>query len=297
MNRMMKKCLIGSSALHALLLGILLFGSGFFRSSENLPPVVPLHVFNASEVTDALSSGGNPNVQAPEAAPAPPVIPPAPPALPQAAPPPAPQRVTVPKPQVERSEPILPPEITPRRLEPVEQPAPQNPHKIVLDPNDLKIVSRRDADKLRDKDSDAKARARAAAAARQAAAALNSAYREIAGGTGGHITLPDDPGVGGGGAASINYRDAVASIYTRAWVPPAGMTDDSATAVVSVTIDRDGNVMSAHIIAESGNTDMDRSVQTTLDNVTFVAPFPAGARESQRSYTIQFNLKAKRSFE
>jgi hypothetical protein len=39
---------------------------------------------------------------------------------------------------------------------------------------------------------------------------------------------------------------------------------------------------------------VDKSVQRTLDRVTFIAPFPEGAKDKQRTYTINFNLKAKR---
>jgi TonB family protein len=65
--------------------------------------------------------------------------------------------------------------------------------------------------------------------------------------------------------------------------------------VVSVTIDRDGNVMSGHITKHSGNAAMDRSIENTLEKVTFIEPFPAGSKDQQRTYTIKFNLQAKRS--
>jgi TonB family protein len=53
-------------------------------------------------------------------------------------------------------------------------------------------------------------------------------------------------------------------------------------------------VTSARIIQSSGNATVDRSVQATLDRVTFIAPFPEGAKEGERAYKINFNLKAKR---
>jgi hypothetical protein len=39
---------------------------------------------------------------------------------------------------------------------------------------------------------------------------------------------------------------------------------------------------------------VDASVQRTLDRVKFIAPFPEGATEKERTYIINFNLKAKR---
>jgi TonB family protein len=56
-------------------------------------------------------------------------------------------------------------------------------------------------------------------------------------------------------------------------------------------------VISARIITPSGDPGVDASVQHTLDRVPFIAPFPEGAKEKERTYTINFNLKAKRSLE
>jgi fido (protein-threonine AMPylation protein) len=39
---------------------------------------------------------------------------------------------------------------------------------------------------------------------------------------------------------------------------------------------------------------VDHSIQATLDRVTFVAPFPEGAKDSQRTFIINFSLKAKK---
>jgi len=102
-------------------------------------------------------------------------------------------------------------------------------------------------------------------------------------------------GPGDGGPAAANYRDIVASKYTAAWTPPASLDDDSATVTVSVTISRDGTVASHRIIKSSGNRDMDRSIGNTLENVTYIEAFPAGSKDQERTYTIKFNLAAKRS--
>ena len=61
-----------------------------------------------------------------------------------------------------------------------------------------------------------------------------------------------------------------------------------------MTIASDGTVISARIITPSGDAGVDASVQRTLDRVTFIAPFPEGATEKERTYIINFNLKAKR---
>ena len=83
------------------------------------------------------------------------------------------------------------------------------------------------------------------------------------------------------------------SIYYRTWVVPDGLTDDNVKTEVSVTIARDGTVVSSRITRSSGNAAVDRSVQVTLDRVKRVAPLPDDAKENQRTVTISFkpNLK------
>jgi len=61
-----------------------------------------------------------------------------------------------------------------------------------------------------------------------------------------------------------------------------------------VTIASDGTVITASIVTPSGDASVDASVQKTLDRVTFIAPFPDGAKETERTYIINFNLKSKR---
>ncbi|MGH7952956.1 MAG: TonB family protein, partial [Limisphaerales bacterium] len=95
-------------------------------------------------------------------------------------------------------------------------------------------------------------------------------------------------------AAYANYADVVKSIYEQAWVPPDNTDNDEANTKVRVTIASDGTVVSARIITPSDDSKVDASVQRTLERVTFIAPFPEGAAEKERTYIINFNLKAKR---
>jgi TonB family protein len=99
----------------------------------------------------------------------------------------------------------------------------------------------------------------------------------------------------GGGEAYANYAQAIKSIYDAAWRDaPEDVVDDSLTTEVKVAIARDGRVISARIVTPSGNAALDRSVRRALDRVESVPPFPKGAKETERIYTIYFNLKAKR---
>jgi hypothetical protein len=41
----------------------------------------------------------------------------------------------------------------------------------------------------------------------------------------------------------------------------------------------------------------DAVVQRTLDRVTYIAPFPEGATEKERTYTINFNPQVERNLQ
>ena len=98
---------------------------------------------------------------------------------------------------------------------------------------------------------------------------------------------------GPGGEAYVNYAQWVKTVYEDAWQIPSDLLDQDSTAKVIITIARSGDVLSARIERRSGNSTLDKSVQRALDKVKFVAPFPSGAKEEQRTFTINFNLKAK----
>lgn len=107
------------------------------------------------------------------------------------------------------------------------------------------------------------------------------------------VDMPE--GTGGGGVSYANFAQIVRKVYTDAWRIPDDVTDDEAVVKVSVTIKRDGSVISSRIITESGSRLVDRSIQNALDRVTTIGvAFPAGAKESQRTFTISFSLKAKK---
>ncbi|NJN06256.1 MAG: hypothetical protein HC814_07675, partial [Rhodobacteraceae bacterium] len=70
-DRREKKCFLGATLLHAVLLVVLVVGPGFLSSK---PPALPVLDFIPDEVVDALlHGGGSPRVTTP-----PPVAPPAP---------------------------------------------------------------------------------------------------------------------------------------------------------------------------------------------------------------------------
>jgi TonB family protein len=74
---------------------------------------------------------------------------------------------------------------------------------------------------------------------------------------------------------------------------PQSVTDNSATVTVSVTIARNGTVVSTEIIRRSGNAAVDQSVEAVLNRVKYAAPLPDDAKEDQRTVEIVFDVKSK----
>lgn len=293
MDRLQKKCLIASTGAHVSLALVFLFGSAFVSSkskTDNMPvlDVIP------SRTIDALAY--NPGAATPPA-----------PRLEQTAQrpeTPAPQHNETPPPPVDPPSPKPPPAreveppVRPKDPESIEPERDRKSRKVDISTN---LVVHRP-------DRKAEAKARAEAQAREQAQAMEARRRladkigRTADRVGSSIsestTIKLDQtgdGIGGGtGPAYANFLQDVKSRYANDWVVPDGVTDDTATAVASVTIARDGTVLSARIIRPSGSAGVDWSVQATLDRVRFAAPLPEDAKEDRRTVTINFNVRAKR---
>lgn len=296
MNRLQKKCLIASAGLHLLLLVIILVGPAFLFS-RNPADEMPVLDFVPARLVDALvSGGGNPNVRLP-----PPTFAPPAPAPPAVKPEPTPPRVE-PKTEPRKVEPP-PPEPEKKWVERSRSEEPdftEKKPKLRLPEISTTLVTRRTQPKPNSKaksDADAEqAEAQWRAEARRRSNEFSGAIRSLVESQSG-ITSVEMPGPGGGGPSFANYRQEVYSIYMRAWLLPQSITDESATALARITIARDGTVTSANLVRRSGDPALDASVERTLRRVTFIAPFPEGARDASRSYNLEFKPEAKRSLE
>jgi len=111
---------------------------------------------------------------------------------------------------------------------------------------------------------------------RQNARAIKNALRNLKSDltSGTTVDMPGNSSV-----AYANYADVVKSIYEQAWTLPADTASDDANTKISVTIASDGTVISARIIAPSGDANVDASIQRTLERVTFIAPFRRALRK------------------
>jgi TonB family protein len=292
MNRVQKKCLVASLALHALLCVILLVGPAFLTSNQKTGDQPTLQVIPAKIVDSLFSGGGNPKANPPAAQK---VLEPAPPVQPTETRPPVP----TPKP------PQIKEQAVEDRQPVVEKPAPQKP-AIKVNTTVVKRTSEKDkeekarteAEAKASLQAEAKARAKAEAdarrrAAQQLEARLNGTFESLSKNLSSGTTI--EP-LGPGGEAYADYGQVVKSYYDQAWIDPEDVSEDSATVKVKVVIRRDGTVILDSIQKRSGVPALDKSVQNALDRVRLrgLPPFPEGAKESQRIYIIEFNLKAKR---
>ena len=293
MGRLQKKCFFASACLHGLLLGVLVFGSGFFAGRKlNSAPVLEFIPADALLTDGATTGGGSPHVTTQPAAgspaqPAPPVAKAEPPKAKASAPEPEPVKplrpdaFTLPKDT----------KTTKKKSDTTEKTSAK--HETTRDLSLNKKVTRTPSKQTTTKSTDSGKQPSDAASdlARRAAESVGVLSRSLSGGVG--VEVP-----GPGGAAFVNYRDFVASAYQQKYkqaVTAAGDIARGDTSVdVAITIARDGRVVAREITRRSGNTALDRLVQRVLDSVTEIAPFPTGAKDERRTFNLTFELKADR---
>ena len=288
MDRLQKKCFVASACFHGLLVLILLTGSAFL-ASRSKTDTLPVLDFVPFKTVDALvSGGGNPNAQPPAALPDPP-----PPVVQPASPQPQPEKVKAPDPVKEEIKEAKSPKPDAESLEPSKERKPKKPEistTPVVRQRDLKAEAKAQA--RAQADEEARRAKRETDARRRMAERIGQAAERIGNSVSGGTTI-ELYGPGGGGVPYANFLQAVQTVYDRAWLVPDGVTDSSAVTAATVTIARDGTVLSARIVRSSGNQPVDRSVQAALDRVKFAAPLPDEAKEDQRTVTINFSVKAK----
>lgn len=294
MNRTEKKCFIASTGFHLLLILILFIGPAFLSTKQ--PQDITID-FIPSRLVDAAVAGGGSPLARPPAAPQQIKQP-----TPAIQPPPEPS-----KPKVEAPKPIIKetkaPEPEPEKVVKDTRPDPdalestpdKKPRKPVAS---LKTVVRGQTDKSkpRAKDAAAEREAKELADSRAAAKrALQSAAASLRSSSASATVVDDEFGPGGGGPVYASYAAWVKKVYEDAWEEPADASKDDAVAKATVTIAQDGTILNARITTSSGDSQVDASVRRTLERVkTIGLPFPEGIKEKQRTYIINFNLKAKR---
>lgn len=306
MNRLQKKCLIATTGFHLLLVVILIVGPGFFTEKPKPDDASILDVIPDQAIEATLTSGeknAKPPAPTPIATPTPPVVPPPPQPEPKPDVTPPPEPKPEPKTFTEKvkeiftPEPVKPdpdPEPAPKPVKPAKPVKPKPQHEIKIDLTQKVTRTAQTDDAAQKAAAEARRQQREA---RQLAQARADAFRAAAQNLQNNFTPSTKVAMPGHSSVSYaGYASIIKSIYTRRWQMPKNAANDEANTTVSITVSSDGRVISSKIIDRSGDSDVDASVQQTLDRVDFIAPFPDGATEKTKTFIIDFNLKAKRMF-
>jgi TonB family protein len=288
MNRLHKKSFVASTGVHLVLLGILLLGAAFVASPSKPSNRQPLDSVPPAAVEVALTGGVS-----------------AQPATFDTSAIASPVRVARPERPPQKTPPnALVRDISPPN-DPEGSPAPHTDRTLKKLTFDFTRVTR----PVQDTQADARNRGEAEARNQQrkyerqlaawqngVATAFRDASKDLEHGRSGGAAF-ESLAPGDGSLSYADFYERVKSVYAHAWIVPEGITDETATVGVSVTIARDGRVMGARITRSSRNPAVDHSVQVTLDRVDYAAPLPDGAKESQRAVSINFNVAARRALE
>jgi TolA protein len=179
----------------------------------------------------------------------------------------------------------------------------RKPHEVQVDytpaSSELhKSKKQKETDEARQAAADAE-QARAAARAesraqaqrqREIKAALDTLAAGVSSKASDHPIVENE---GDSGPSFADYGTVVGNIFYRAWITPDNAVNRLAQTKARIVVSRDGRVVSAEIVGPCGEKDVDKSVERALRAVTSLPPFPAGAHDDQRTFLINFDLKAK----
>ena len=300
MNPLQQKCLVASGGLHGLLLCSVLFGAAF-RSREKVAVVKIAEFVPAANIERALrSKTGMPPTPRPPAPLAevkslvdPPPAPPTPKPPPAEIKPPKPAPTPEPPP-VAKKPPLVPVKLI-EVVRPVAgtDPIPVAPAgtkpavKVTLD--HLKV---RGGEKSATKPPAKIATGNLAQAQHPAVGRVSDVLANLQKNLAHSIAVGTSDGASDEAAA--DYGSLVVALYQNAWIVPQDVADSGIVAQATVTIGRDGRVTDARLTKSSGMSALDKSIQSALRGVKVVAPFPPADKEKERTFIIDFNLKAKR---
>ncbi len=276
MSRLLKKCIFLSIGLHVLVAALLIAAAAFFITKPD--KVQPTLSMIAPEVLDNIL---NPKpVRSVPVKPAPTV-----------------RRNVVPQPpkpvQPKKVVPTPPRKVreTPDPKKPTPRPKPKNPSKPKPSPPPkIRITtSSKTVGANSPKPVATPAPVRPKVDSSKLTGTVNNLRSQLSAGIKVNVS-------GANAAAFTSYAQYVVSVYRRTWQPliPKNLTR-SRVAVVEVTIDRTGRVLSSRITRKTGDAALDRSVQSALDRVkTIGKSFPAGSKDSKRTFTLDFTPQIRR---
>ncbi len=277
MSRLLKKCIVLSVGLHVLVVALLIAAATFFITKpEKVQPTLSMI---APEILDnILKPNSSQTARTPPTLAVRRNVVPQPPKRVEEAPPktvtPKPVKITPPK--------KVTPKPTPRKVTLPDKAKTTQPRRIQINTSTKTVGSRNPQQPAKSIPAKSKINS----------SALTQKVQNLRG----QLSAGIKVNVSGANAAAFtSYAQYVVSVYRRTWEPllPKSLAK-SRVAVVSVTVDRSGRVISAHIVRKTGNTELDRSVQRALDRVkTIGKAFPSGSKESKRTFTLDFTPKIR----
>jgi len=279
-----KRCMIASGAAHGLLLLILVVGPAFLLPKPKPIKTTQITLVDAKRVTVAISKAAA-RKPAAEAAKKPPEPPPK---VPKKISPPKqrpPKQKTVKRPPPEKRIPepkkavARPPVQVVKRKETTSN---KPPREFILTP-----ISKADVNKIYKPTSPPSAPPKPDNSKnfKDLQDALNEKQSPAS------ETKVDTSGTGR--FAMQNYFSLVLASYQRKWDLRGDSGARSGTAKTRITIHHSGRITSSTIITFSGDARFDTAVQAVLNEITKVAAFPKSARDTQRTYIINFNMSGK----
>lgn len=324
MNRTQTKCFALSLLAHGLVVVVFVCTMALSPAPANIDSGEEIKVIDLGKVeiiTDAPSSGGGdpaPVTPAPKSNPppapkseppapevkAPPVVKPEPVKIKEPEPAPAPEPV---KPADDNWSVVLKPvKDKPKQEKP--------PEKITLKPVNAKTAKAiKDAEKEAEKKAaeeeaaeqqENQRRAKEAAKAREAykegiqkwASTASTSYDGLPGQLSkAGVSVSISGGAGGSGPLSANWRAMVQRIYENYFSPPDSKRN--LRTQVTVTVQRDGKVVSDEITKPSGDREYDRAVREALSQVRKLPKFPDDSADFTRTITINFIPPIQRHLE
>ncbi len=101
------------------------------------------------------------------------------------------------------------------------------------------------------------------------------------------------PGGSGGPLSPISaFHLRVKEVYFSEWQQPHGLVESGSKyrVRVEIVIGRQGDIVSARVVAKSGNAEMDRSVQEAVSRVSQVEPLPTGVGGATYAILLNFDI-------
>lgn len=301
-----KKCFFASAGAHVLLVILVVFGTAFL-SKKQIEIAVPLNLISATVVDALIANPGDGRPPSPiPRAPNPPTVveppavtitPPTPVEPPKkteppvtVVDPPSPEKTVVKPPVKTKQEKTKTPDPIPNTKSPKKTETKTEPTPTKIKVN-TKVVSRDTSEEKAKAAAATKAHEQKMAAIKKAEGLISNAGKGLSQ----SVNIEIKPVGGSGGVPFIGYGQLVVKIYHDSWLLPQETLDDNSVVQVSITISRNGEVVSARVTKASGNSTLDRSVRQVLDRVKRIGqPFPAGSKDLQKTFELDFSPKSRR---